>query len=68
MRTRLTTFGLMILAIALWFTAVCATRAADKFPLQEGDTWVMVGDSITAQHLHSNYFEAFCFARAGGDS
>jgi lysophospholipase L1-like esterase len=38
-------------------------RAADSFPLQDGDTWVMVGDSITAQHLHSNYFEAFCYAR-----
>jgi lysophospholipase L1-like esterase len=23
----------------------------------------MAGDSITAQHLHTNYFEAFCFAR-----
>ena len=23
----------------------------------------MGGDSITAQHLHSNYFEAFCYAR-----
>jgi hypothetical protein len=23
----------------------------------------MVGDSITTQHLHSNYFEAFCYAR-----
>src|ERR1700683_2092954 len=39
------------------------TRAGDKFPLKDGDTWVMVGDSITAQHLHSNYFEAFCYAR-----
>src|SRR5436305_1678479 len=37
--------------------------AADTFPLQEGDVWVMAGDSITAQHLHSNYFEAFCYAR-----
>jgi lysophospholipase L1-like esterase len=37
--------------------------AADRFPLQEGDVWVMAGDSITAQHLHSNYFEAFCYAR-----
>jgi lysophospholipase L1-like esterase len=37
--------------------------AADKFPLQDGDVWVMAGDSITAQHLHSNYFEAFCYAR-----
>ena len=38
-------------------------RAADSFPLPGGDTWVMAGDSITAQHLHSNYFEAFCYAR-----
>jgi lysophospholipase L1-like esterase len=37
--------------------------AAADFPLKEGDIWVMAGDSITAQHLHSNYFEAFCFAR-----
>src|SRR5207253_11467762 len=36
---------------------------AETFPLQDGDTWVMAGDSITAQHLHSNYFEAFCYAR-----
>lgn len=33
------------------------------FPLKDGDIWVMAGDSITAQHLHSNYFEAFCYAR-----
>jgi lysophospholipase L1-like esterase len=39
-------------------------RAADPaFPLKDGDVWVMAGDSITAQHLHSNYFEAFCYAR-----
>jgi lysophospholipase L1-like esterase len=37
--------------------------AAGDFPLRDGDTWVMVGDSITSQHLHSDYFEAFCFAR-----
>lgn len=40
------------------------SRAADPtFPLKDGDIWVMAGDSITAQHLHSNYFEAFCYAR-----
>ena len=40
------------------------TRAADPtFPLKDNDIWVMAGDSITAQHLHSNYFEAFCYAR-----
>jgi lysophospholipase L1-like esterase len=37
--------------------------AGGDFPLSDGDTWVLVGDSITAQHLHSDYFEAFCFAR-----
>ena len=37
--------------------------ARGEFPLKEGDTWVMSGDSITAQHLHTNYFEAFCYAR-----
>ncbi|MBY0522849.1 MAG: hypothetical protein K2R98_05605 [Gemmataceae bacterium] len=36
---------------------------AAEFPLKDGDVWVMAGDSITAQHLHSNFFEAFCFAR-----
>ena len=45
--------------------ALAAPAAAD-FPLKDGDVWVMAGDSITAQHLHSNYFEAFCFARYPG--
>lgn len=40
-----------------------AAKADESFPLKEGDVWVMLGDSITAQHLHSNYFEAFCYAR-----
>jgi len=40
-----------------------APAMAADFPLKDGDNWVMAGDSITAQHLHSNYFEAFCFAR-----
>lgn len=39
------------------------TALGAEFPLRDGDVWVMAGDSITAQHLHSNYFEAFCFAR-----
>jgi lysophospholipase L1-like esterase len=39
---------------------------APDFPLRDGDLWVMAGDSITAQHLHSNYFEAFCYARYPG--
>src|SRR5579872_3649278 len=40
-----------------------AVAEQTSFPLKDGDIWVMAGDSITAQHLHSNYFEAFCFAR-----
>lgn len=51
---------------ALLFSVVTVgslTAAEPEFPLKNGDVWVMAGDSITAQHLHSNYFEAFCFAR-----
>ena len=53
-------FALMALVLA------APANAADPkpaFPLKDGDIWVMAGDSITAQHQHSNYFEAFCFAR-----
>ncbi len=48
---------------AVFGLGVFAAQAQSEFPLKDGDTWVMVGDSITAQHLHSNYFEAFCYAR-----
>src|SRR5262245_38050271 len=50
--------GLLLLA-----TFVSSLANAADFPLHDGDLWVMAGDSITAQHLPSNYFEAFCFAR-----
>jgi lysophospholipase L1-like esterase len=48
---------------AVFGLGIFTAQAQGEFPLKEGDTWVMVGDSITAQHLHSNYFEAFCYAR-----
>src|SRR5687767_15169261 len=56
---RLLTAALLAMSLAL------PLRAAEPaaFPLKDGDVWVMAGDSITAQHLHSNYFEAFCYAR-----
>jgi len=54
--------GVAVLAAAL-AAGVGVAQAQSEFPLKDGDTWVMVGDSITAQHLHSNYFEAFCYAR-----
>jgi len=56
-------------ALSVWFLAAgmislaSGAEPAGQFPLRNGDVWVMAGDSITAQHLHSNYFEAFCFAR-----
>jgi lysophospholipase L1-like esterase len=53
-----------LLALGLLAAAgPAAEPATGKFPLKDGDIWVMAGDSITAQHLHSNYFEAFCYAR-----
>jgi len=53
---------LMLVVLAAALQLAPAWARAD-FPLKDGDVWVMAGDSITAQHLHSNYFEAFCFAR-----
>ena len=53
----------LILGVFALLLAAAPARAADPFPLKDGDTWVMLGDSITAQHMHSNYFEAFCYAR-----
>jgi lysophospholipase L1-like esterase len=53
-----------LLALGLLAAAAASAEPANgKFPLKDGDVWVMAGDSITAQHLHSNYFEAFCYAR-----
>ena len=49
--------------VAFSLLAAIASMSAAAFPLKDGDTWVMAGDSITAQHLHSNYYEAYCFAR-----
>ncbi len=56
--------GVLSLAVAAAvLLCAAASRGGEKFPLQEGDTWVFAGDSITAQKLHTNYVEAFCFAR-----
>jgi lysophospholipase L1-like esterase len=52
---------LLIVLAVVYLAAGVATKA--DFPVKDGDIWVMAGDSITAQHLHSNYIEAFCFAR-----
>jgi lysophospholipase L1-like esterase len=54
---------LFALLLLIGFLAAPVRAADPAFPLKDGDIWVMAGDSITAQHLHSNYFEAFCYAR-----
>jgi lysophospholipase L1-like esterase len=59
---RISQHALLLFGLLAVLQAAPRATAAD-FPLKEGDIWVMAGDSITAQHLHSNYFEAFCFAR-----
>src|SRR5437764_12950868 len=53
----------MLLIVLLGASPIVAAEPGTAFPLNDGDVWVMAGDSITAQHLHSNYFEAFCYAR-----
>lgn len=53
----------LLLLMGLGVLLGAAVAARGEFPLKNGDIWVMAGDSITAQHLHSNYFEAFCYAR-----
>lgn len=60
MKGRFICFSMFVIMIS---TAMLLHSQENRFPLKNGDTWVMAGDSITAQHLHSNYFEAFCHAR-----
>lgn len=53
----------LFLIVLVLASLAAGVQTKAEFPLKDGDVWVMAGDSITAQHLHSNYFEAFCFAR-----
>jgi len=49
-----------LLSISLFAAALTQAFAAQPiFSLKDNDTWVMAGDSITAQRLHTNYIEAF---------
>jgi lysophospholipase L1-like esterase len=45
------------LALVLGSASIRADEPALK--LKDNDVWVMAGDSITAQRLHTNYIEAF---------
>jgi len=51
-----------LLAAAFVFSSTVPALVLAEVPrleLKDKDVWVMAGDSITAQRLHSNYIEAF---------
>src|SRR3954454_24277082 len=56
MRTSLLSLSLVLAALA------APARAADFF-FKDGDVVVMIGDSITEQHLYSNYVEMWTVTR-----
>jgi lysophospholipase L1-like esterase len=51
----------VLLALLAWPLLLSAPliAAEPSLTLKPNDVWVMAGDSITAQRLHSNYIEAF---------
>ena len=51
-----TTLLVLSILASAWGQSLAVEPA---FALKDGDTWVMAGDSITAQRLHTNYIEAF---------
>ena len=50
---------LVSLFLPTLFCVVAARAAEPELVLKENDVWVMTGDSITAQRLHTNYLEAY---------
>ena len=48
--------GLLVLGLG-------APAGAGEFFFKDGDTVVVMGDSITEQHLYSNYLEAWTLTR-----
>lgn len=50
------------LSVALYSVPLSAVHAEDFF-FKDGDRVVMIGDSITAQHLYSNYVEMWTVTR-----
>src|SRR5438067_13741776 len=50
---------LAALAALLFAAAPLARAQAPALSLKDNDLWIMAGDSITAQRLHTNYIEAF---------
>jgi lysophospholipase L1-like esterase len=51
------------LALVILLAAASCAHAADGFFFRDGDRVVMIGDSITEQHLYSNYVEMWVTTR-----
>ena len=49
----------LALGFALLLQSAPAFAAEPELNLKDGDVWVMAGDSITAQRLHTNFIEAY---------
>src|SRR5436305_728050 len=60
-----TAFLSLVALAGLWAAPVRAADAAksDKFFFKDGDVVVMIGDSITEQHLYSNFVEMWTVTR-----
>src|SRR5437868_8940637 len=52
-----------ILSLIVLVTSWPTPAKADKFFFKDGDVVVMIGDSITEQHLYSNYVEMWTVTR-----
>lgn len=55
-------FALLFVALSVVFSYV-ALASADDFFFRDGDRVVIIGDSITEQHLYSNYVEMWTVSR-----
>ena len=53
---------LALFSLTVILASTAPSRAADFF-LKDGDTVLMIGDSITEQHLYSNYVEMWTVTR-----
>jgi len=53
------TIAIATASLALAFGSLSLRAAEPALQLKDNDVWVMAGDSITAQRLHTNYIEAF---------
>src|SRR6266850_550139 len=49
----------LFVALAALLSTATSRAAEPALTLKDNDVWVMAGDSITAQRMHTNYIEAY---------